>query len=87
MKKRTLTALILSALAAGQLISLSVHAATKQLNVWEDIKKSVGIQDAVKDFEQKYDVKVNVQEMPYAQQLEKLRLDGPAGIEIGRAHV
>jgi arabinogalactan oligomer/maltooligosaccharide transport system substrate-binding protein len=23
---------------------------------------------------------VNVQEMPYAQQLEKLRLDGPAGI-------
>lgn len=80
MKKRTLTALILSALAAGQLISLSAHAATKQLNVWEDIKKSVGIQDAVKDFEQKYDVKVNVQEMPYAQQLEKLRLDGPAGI-------
>lgn len=80
MKKRTLTVLILSALAAGQLISLSAHAATKQLNVWEDIKKSVGIQDAVKDFEQKYDVKVNVQEMPYAQQLEKLRLDGPAGI-------
>lgn len=80
MKKRTLTALILSALAAGQLISLSAHAATKQLNVWEDIKKSVGIQDAVKDFEQKYDVKVNVQEMPYAQQLEKLHLDGPAGI-------
>lgn len=80
MKKRTLTALILSALAAGQFISLSAHAATKQLNVWEDIKKSVGIQDAVKDFEQKYDVKVNVQEMPYAQQLEKLRLDGPAGI-------
>lgn len=80
MKKRTLTALILSALAAGQLISLSAHAATKQLNVWEDIKKSVGIQDAVKDFEQKYDVKVNVQEMPFAQQLEKLRLDGPAGI-------
>lgn len=80
MKKRTLTALILSALAAGQIISLSAHAATKQLNVWEDIKKSVGIQDVVKDFEQKYDVKVNVQEMPYAQQLEKLRLDGPAGI-------
>ncbi|WP_354691428.1 extracellular solute-binding protein [Phytobacter sp. RSE-02] len=80
MKKRTLTALILSALSAGQFISLSAHAATKQLNVWEDIKKSVGIQDAVKDFEQKYDVKVNVQEMPYAQQLEKLRLDGPAGI-------
>ena len=80
MKKNTLTALILSALAVGQTVSLSAHAATQQLNVWEDIKKSVGIQDAVKDFEQKYDVKVNVQEMPYAQQLEKLRLDGPAGI-------
>ena len=25
-------------------------------------------------------MKVNLQEMPYAQQLEKLRLDGPAGI-------
>jgi len=37
MKKRTLTALILSALAAGQLISLSAHAATKQLNGWEEI--------------------------------------------------
>ncbi|MEN0584105.1 MULTISPECIES: extracellular solute-binding protein [unclassified Kosakonia] len=80
MRKNTLTVLILSALAVGQTVSLSAHAATQQLNVWEDIKKSVGIQDAVKDFEQKYDVKVNVQEMPYAQQLEKLRLDGPAGI-------
>ncbi|WP_326900439.1 extracellular solute-binding protein [Kosakonia cowanii] len=80
MKKKTLTALILTALAAGQLVGLQAHAAAQQLNVWEDIKKSAGIQDAVRDFEQKYNVKVNVQEMPYAQQLEKLRLDGPAGI-------
>ncbi|XTZ39766.1 extracellular solute-binding protein [Salmonella enterica] len=80
MKKNTLTALILSTLVVGNAVTLSAHAATQQLNVWEDIKKSVGIQDAVRDFEQKYDVKVNVQEMPYAQQLEKLRLDGPAGI-------
>ncbi|ESS59900.1 cyclodextrin-binding protein [Enterobacter cloacae S611] len=80
MKKKTLTALILTTLAAGQLVGLQAHAAAQQLNVWEDIKKSAGIQDAVRDFEQKYNVKVNVQEMPYAQQLEKLRLDGPAGI-------
>lgn len=80
MKKKTLTALILTTLAVGQLVGLQAHAAAQQLNVWEDIKKSAGIQDAVRDFEQKYNVKVNVQEMPYAQQLEKLRLDGPAGI-------
>ena len=74
MKKNILAALILSAI-----VTVQVHAA-QQLNVWEDIKKSSGIKDAVSDFEKQYDVKVNVQEMPYAQQLEKLRLDGPAGI-------
>ena len=79
MKKNTLTALILSTLAVGQVLTVQAHA-TGQLNVWEDIKKSVGIQDAIKDFEKENDVKVNVQEMPFAQQLEKLRLDGPAGI-------
>ncbi|RLM14808.1 cyclodextrin-binding protein [Gibbsiella quercinecans] len=79
MKKNILAALILSGLAVGQIMSLSAHAA-QQLNVWEDIKKSVGIKDAISDFEKQYNVKVNVQEMPYAQQLEKLRLDGPAGI-------
>ncbi|HEY4466406.1 MAG TPA: extracellular solute-binding protein [Klebsiella sp.] len=79
MKKNTLAALILTTLAAGQLVSLQAHA-TGQLNVWEDIKKSDGIKAAVSDFEKQFNVKVNVQEMPYAQQLEKLRLDGPAGI-------
>ncbi|MCU6308604.1 cyclodextrin-binding protein, partial [Enterobacter quasiroggenkampii] len=68
MKKNLLAALILSTL------SVQVHATT-QLNVWEDIKKSSGIKEAVADFEKQYDVKVNVQETPYAQQLEKLRLD------------
>ena len=79
MKKNTLAALILTTLAAGQLVSLQAHAAG-QLNVWEDIKKSDGIKAAVSDFEKQFNIKVNVQEMPYAQQLEKLRLDGPAGI-------
>lgn len=80
MKKNILTALVLSALMTGSLTSASVQAAARQLNVWEDIKKSAGIKDAVADFEKQYDVKVNMQEMPFAQQLEKLRLDGPAGI-------
>lgn len=34
----------------------------------------------MKDFEKENNVKVVVQETPYAQQTEKLRLDGPAGI-------
>ena len=76
MKKNILTALVLSAL----MVSAGASAATRQLNVWEDIKKSAGINDAVAAFEKQYDVKVNMQEMPFAQQLEKLRLDGPAGI-------
>lgn len=69
MKKNTLAALILTTLAVGQLTSLQAHAAG-QLNVWEDIKKSAGIKTAVSDFEKQYNVKVNLQEMPYAQQLE-----------------
>lgn len=73
MKKNILAALLLSAVA-GQV------CAGTQINVWEDIRKSSGIKDAVTDFEKQYDVKVNVLEMPYAQQLEKLRLDGPAGM-------
>lgn len=55
-------------------------AADGELLVWEDIKKSNGIEDAIKAFEAQYKVKVKIQEMPYAQQIEKLRLDGPAGI-------
>lgn len=80
MKIRTCSALLLSALACGQFAAFQAHAAAQQLTVWEDIKKSAGIKAAISDFEKQYDVKVNVQEMPFAQQLEKLRLDGPAGI-------
>lgn len=68
--------LLAMALAA---LSCSAMAAT-ELNVWEDIQKSKGITQAVADFEKQYDVKVNIQEMPYAQTIEKLRLDGPSGI-------
>ena len=77
MKITHLTALVLMSLS---LSSQAVRAAEGQLLVWEDIKKSSGIADAVKDFEKENNVKVVVQETPYAQQTEKLRLDGPAGI-------
>ncbi|MBU9810018.1 extracellular solute-binding protein [Rahnella sp. C60] len=77
MKITHLTALVLMSLS---LSSQAVRAAGGQLLIWEDIKKSSGISDAVKDFEKENNVKVVVQETPYAQQTEKLRLDGPAGI-------
>lgn len=68
------------AFALGLTLASGLAVAQTQLNVWEDIQKSKGIAQAVADFEKEFDVKVNIQEMPYIQQLEKLRLDGPAGI-------
>lgn len=50
-----------------------------ELLVWEDIEKSVGIEDAIAKFEEENDVTVKVVEKAYAQQIEDLRLDGPAG--------
>ena len=50
-----------------------------ELIVWEDIEKSEGIKDAIAQFEKENNVKVKVIEKPYAQQIEDLRLDGPAG--------
>lgn len=49
------------------------------LLVWEDVEKSDGIKDAIQKFEEENDVKIKVVEETYAQQIEKLRLDGPAG--------
>lgn len=49
------------------------------LLLWEDAEKSEGIKDAVAKFEEEKDVKVKVVEKNYAQQIEDLRLDGPAG--------
>ncbi len=78
MKKRTLTAMTVALLAAGSLTSLNVFAAGSLL-VWEDIQKSVGNDEAKQAFEKKYDVTINVQELPYGGQVESLRMDGPAG--------
>lgn len=49
------------------------------LVVWEDQSKKAGIEDAVKAFEEEHDVKIKVEEKAYANQIEDLRLDGPAG--------
>lgn len=49
------------------------------LVVWEDQDKAIGIEDAVAAFEEEYNVTVEVIEKNYAQQIEDLRLDGPAG--------
>lgn len=79
MKKRTLIKAMNAALIAGcTFSSLNVVAAGKLL-VWEDIQKSAGNAQATKAFEQQYDVKITVQELPYGGQVESLRMDGPAG--------
>ncbi|WP_170008444.1 sugar ABC transporter substrate-binding protein [Bacillus fonticola] len=49
------------------------------LLVWEDVEKSEGIEEAIAKFEKENDVTVKVEERTYAQQIEDLRLDGPAG--------
>jgi arabinogalactan oligomer/maltooligosaccharide transport system substrate-binding protein len=51
----------------------------QELVVWEDIEKGAGIEDAIAQFEKDHDVNVKVVEKPYAQQIEDLRMDGPAG--------
>ncbi|ACX87126.1 extracellular solute-binding protein family 1 [Pectobacterium parmentieri WPP163] len=80
MKMKTLTTVIMISLGITGMLSKSALAADKELLVWEDIKKSDGIADAIKAFEKQNNVKIKVLETPYAQQIEKLRLDGPAGI-------
>ncbi|MFP9230662.1 extracellular solute-binding protein [Pectobacterium cacticida] len=80
MKMKTLTTVIMISLGVSGVLSKSVLAADNELLVWEDIKKSDGVADAIKAFEQQNNVKIKVLETPYAQQIEKLRLDGPAGI-------
>ncbi|GAF64483.1 cyclodextrin-binding protein [Bacillus sp. TS-2] len=50
-----------------------------ELVVWEDQDKAEGIADAVAAFEEEHGVTVRVEERTYAQQIEDLRLDGPAG--------
>lgn len=60
-------------------LTTAVNAA-EQITVWEDLQKGKGIEQAAQDFEKETGVKVNIVEMRYTLQLEKIRLDGPAGI-------
>ncbi|MGX7153295.1 extracellular solute-binding protein [Enterococcus sulfureus] len=49
------------------------------LIVWEDKDKKSGIEEAVKAFEKEENVTIKLMEKAYGNQLEDLRLDGPAG--------
>ncbi|MDY6465961.1 MAG: hypothetical protein SPK65_05135, partial [Succinivibrio dextrinosolvens] len=53
--------------------------ATNELVVWEDEKKAKGIEPAIADFEREFHCKVTVKEIPFVSQIDKVRLDGPAG--------
>lgn len=72
--------LLAAAAAVAAVCSAAAQAEQCQLSLWEDIQKTIGVQDAINAFEKDTGCKVAVQEMPYTQQLGKLRLDGPAGI-------
>lgn len=50
----------------------------EKLVIWEDQEKGSGTKDAIKKFEEKYGIKVEMKEIPMLDQQEKLRLDGPA---------
>lgn len=50
----------------------------EKLVMWEDQEKGAGTEDAIKKFEEKYGIKVDLKEIPMLDQQEKLRLDGPA---------
>ncbi|MDC2864907.1 sugar ABC transporter substrate-binding protein [Bacillus sp. BP-3] len=89
MKKKALSLLTVSALTIGMLSACGPKDSGKKeaskekkdydLLVWEDQKKGVGLDPAVKSFEKKYNVKVKVVEVQMTEQVKKLRLDGPAG--------
>lgn len=49
------------------------------LVIWEDQDKAIGIEDAVAAFEEEHGITIEVIEKNYANQIEDLRLDGPAG--------
>jgi arabinogalactan oligomer / maltooligosaccharide transport system substrate-binding protein len=52
----------------------------EKLVVWEDTKKGVALEPAIKAFEEKYGIKVEYKEVEMAtKQRDQLRLDGPAG--------
>lgn len=52
----------------------------EKMLVWADKDKAIGIEDAVKAFEEEHGIEIEVKELEMAtKQKEQLRLDGPAG--------
>lgn len=60
-------------------LSTTENSEPTELLVWEDQAKGVGIEDAIKKFEEENNVKITMVEKSYADHIEDLRLDGPAG--------
>lgn len=60
-------------------LSTTENSEPTELLVWEDQAKGVGIEDAIKKFEEENNVKITMVEKSYADHIEDLRLDGPTG--------
>src|SRR5699024_11092131 len=60
-------------------LSTTENSEPTELLVWEDQAKGVGIEDAIKKFEEENNVKITMVEKSYGDHIEDLRLDGPAG--------
>ena len=65
----------LTTIASTLALSLGMAACVQatELTVWEDLQKGKGIEQAAVDFEKETGVKVNIVEMRYTLQLEKIR--------------
>ena len=67
------------ATATSNDLSTTENSEPTELLVWEDQAKGVGIEDAIKKFEEENNVKITMVEKSYADHIEDLRLDGPTG--------
>ncbi|MBQ9273401.1 MAG: extracellular solute-binding protein [Succinivibrio sp.] len=77
--KKTL-ALAPLALGLGLALCSQSAFAKEKLLVWEDLQKAYGLTEAAAAFEKEFGVEVELREFRYTTSLDKLRLDGPAGI-------
>lgn len=70
-----------TSLSAGALLSFAVaHSALADITIWEDENMGQGLYQAAKDFKKATGIGVTIVEHRYTYALEKLRLDGPAGV-------
>ena len=66
-------------IAFNLLTSTKAFANNTTLIVWEDEGKSIGLEQAITDYKEQFNVNVIVQEKTFVQALNHLRLDGPSG--------